>query len=160
MHEPQRDVLDTFLQALAHRDIDTMMSCYSAEATYHSPIFPHVEGDMLAATWQWFCAKAPDLTLTVKTCTIEGEHAHVEWTATYTFPKTGRPVTQITTSTFTFDALKICCHSDHFDLHAWSRMALGPLGRVFGGRRWLQRSLQHAAAERVKRHKKVTRCDA
>lgn len=154
MNDLYVDVLDRFLQALAHRDVVTMMACYGPRASYHSPIFPHVEGDALEATWQWFCAKAPDLAMTVGKRNASANTIHVDWTATYTFPKTGRPVVQVTQSTFTFEDAVICRHEDHFDLHAWSHMALGPLGYVLGGRRWLQRSLQRAAAERVARFQK------
>jgi len=151
MSDVQADVLNTFLRALAQRDVEAMIRCYTTTATYHSPIFPQVEGDTLTATWQWFCAKAPDLTMVVDEQAFEANTARVQWTATYTFPKTGRPVVQVTDSIFVFEGPQLCRHEDRFDLHRWSHMALGPLGRVLGGRRWLQRSLQRAAAERVAR---------
>jgi hypothetical protein len=72
-----------------------------------------------------------------------------QWTARYTFSKTGRIVVNHITAHFEFRDGLIVRHRDAFSLYRWARQALGPLGWLFGWTGMLQSRVRVDASSAV-----------
>ncbi len=125
-------VIDRFYTAFAQRDWSMMGACYHDKATFSDPVFPHLDAVEARAMWKMLVINGKDLRVTH---VVLGENAHggtAQWDAWYTFSRTGRPVHNRITATFTFRDGLILTHRDHFDFWRWSRQALGTSGLLLG----------------------------
>ena len=81
--------------------------------------------------WRMLCGRATDLKIVHSNVEADAESGSAHWDADYTF-STGRAVHNPIDASFTFRDGLIADHRDDFDLYAWARQALGPVGLLLG----------------------------
>ena len=131
MH-PNAELLERFYAAFEAKDDATMAACYSDDATFSDPVFPHLDASRVRAMWRMFCTTGSALDVSHSGIEADDRAGSAEWEAVYDFPKTGRRVHNRITSSFVFRDGLISQHTDSFDFYRWSRMALGPVGLALG----------------------------
>lgn len=109
-----------------------MSACYHPDVSFSDPVFLDLEGDEVRAMWHMLCEQGRDLEVTATDIQGSEDAGQAHWEATYTFSPTGRTVHNKIDATFRFQDGLIIEHTDTFDLWAWTRMALGPIGWATG----------------------------
>ena len=137
------DLLTRFYDAFARKDAEGMIACYHAESAFSDPVFPMLNHPETAAMWRLLVGRAQDFSLEFE---VTGED-RAEWTALYTFTKTGRPVVNRVRSQFGFRDGLILAQRDGFDFPLWLRQALGWKGALFGRTRLLQAAVRKQARQ-------------
>lgn len=126
------EIVDEFYAALARRDGEAMAACYHDDVVFEDPVFGVLRGEDARDMWRMLCSGGTDLTVTHEVLDATPSNATVAWVARYTFPRTGRPVTNNVTARVAIDGGRIVDHRDSFSLWGWSAQALGPVGRLLG----------------------------
>ncbi len=134
---PSADTADIIRQlygALDRRDGDAMAALYAPNATFRDPAFGELHGEQIGAMWRTLTASSNDLTASVTNIVVSDDatNGSADWTATYTFSATKRPVTNRIHGTYRFAGGKIVDHVDAFSFWTWSRQALGPAALLLG----------------------------
>ena len=147
-----QQIIDRFYAAFQKLDYQTMNSCYSEDIVFSDPVFLLLKEDEVRSMWEMLCKNAKDFSLTYGNIkSVDEEYYTCEWTATYTFSKTGnRVVNQIKAFMRLRDG-KIIEHSDAFRLSTWIGQALGWKGRMFGWMGWMKRKVQKGARENLRK---------
>jgi ketosteroid isomerase-like protein len=140
-----RQAIEKLYACFAAKDGAGMAACYAPDATFSDPAFPGLVGREVGGMWTMLTSRATDLSVTVDDIGADASGGSARWTARYTFTATGRPVTNVVTSVFTFRNGKIASQVDHFDFWKWSRQALGPAGLFLGWSSMLQKKVQKQA---------------
>ncbi|MET0741194.1 MAG: nuclear transport factor 2 family protein [Candidatus Nanopelagicales bacterium] len=150
-----REVADTFYDAFARRDAETMAGLYADTATFEDPVFGHLEAAQAKAMWRMLVGRAADLTASHEVVDADDERVRVAWRADYTFGGTGRKVhNEIAARMHVIDGL-IVEHKDAFSFWTWSRQALGPAGLVAGWTPLLRSRVRSQALAGLAREKPV-----
>ena len=131
-------LINRFYEAFARTDGDAMAACYTADAHFHDPVFQDLRGDEVGAMWRMLCERATDLEVEHSKVHADGEQGSAHWDASYTF-STGRHVLNRIDASFVFQDGLISEHRDRFDLYAWARQAIGPVGVLLGWTPMIQR---------------------
>jgi ketosteroid isomerase-like protein len=139
-------LVNRFYEAFARQDGETMAACYTPDAHFHDPVFQDLHGDEVGAMWRMLCARATDLKIVHSAVTTDEDSGSAHWEADYTF-STGRAVHNVIDATFTFEHGLIADHRDDFDLYAWARQALGPVGLLLGWSPPVQNKIRGQARE-------------
>ena len=126
------DTITAFYTAFGQRDHEAMAACYHPDIRFSDPVFTDLEGDEARAMWHMLCEHGRDLEVSVSDIRGDESAGKAHWEATYTFSPTGRTVRNQIDASFTFEDGLIIEHTDSFDLWAWTRMALGPIGYATG----------------------------
>ena len=124
-------LINRFYEAFARTDGDAMAACYTADAHFHDPVFQDLHGDEVGSMWRMLCERATDLEVEHSKVQADGEQGSAHWDASYTF-STGRHVLNRIDASFVFEDGLISDHRDRFDLYAWARQAIGPVGVLLG----------------------------
>jgi ketosteroid isomerase-like protein len=124
-------LINRFYEAFARGDGQTMAACYAPDAHFHDPVFQDLNGDEIGAMWRMLCGRATDLEVVHSDVRAVGDRGSAHWEADYTF-STGRAVHNPIDASFEFSNGLIADHRDRFDLYAWARQALGPMGVLLG----------------------------
>jgi hypothetical protein len=97
--------------------------------------------------WTMLCNRAKDFRLEFSNihCDDEDEYGTCNWTAWYTFSKTGRKVQNNVKAYMRIRDGKIIEHSDAFSLGKWSSQALGFKGLMLGWTGFMQRKIQKSS---------------
>lgn len=140
-------LIDGFYAAFARRDAEAMAACYAANIRFSDPVFTELRAQDAGDMWRMLCERAIDLEITHGGVRVDGDRGQADWVAHYTFSGTGRPVVNRVHATFRFEGDKIADHRDHFDMWAWTRMALGVPGVLLGWSGVLQRKVGKQAME-------------
>jgi hypothetical protein len=143
-------LIRSFYDALAARDPAAMLACYVPEPTFQDPVFS-LRGKAVGAMWHMLCDSGRDLAVLYRDVQANEHTGRAEWEARYTFGSSGRPVHNIITARFRFEAGRIAEHRDHFSFWRWASMALGPIGLFFGWSPAVRRKVQAAARARLER---------
>lgn len=139
-----------FYTAFNKLDYATMNSCYSDDIVFNDPAFGLLEGDEARAMWEMLCKNARDFSLTFSNIQLlDEEYATCNWTATYTFSKTGRKVVNHIKAHMKLKDGKITEHSDAFKLSTWAAQALGWKGVLFGWMGWMKKKIQKNARKNL-----------
>jgi hypothetical protein len=109
-----------FYAAFDRRDYRTMAGLYTVKARFSDPVFPELVGPRIGSMWRMLCARATDLRVECGPVRAEGDAAHVEWQAWYTYSA--------------------------FDLYRWARQALGIKGMVLGWAPPVQQAIRRQAS--------------
>jgi ketosteroid isomerase-like protein len=133
MH-PHESLIREFYGAFARRDGEAMARCYHPDIFFSDPVFPRLHGDEAGDMWKMLLARASDLEVTLDSAEADADGGRAQWTARYTFSKTGRKVVNVIRAMFAFREGKIVRHHDSFSFWRWASQALGPAGAALG---WL-----------------------
>jgi ketosteroid isomerase-like protein len=131
MH-PNEALVRRFYDAFARRDADAMAACYSDDIAFSDTVFPMLRGPEAGDMWRMLTARATDLVVTLDRATADDEGGSAQWTARYTFSRTGLPVVNVIQATFAFRDGRIVRHIDRFPFWRWASQALGPVGKLLG----------------------------
>lgn len=132
MHEPTRQLVDSFYGAFARRDAEGMIACYAPDVTFSDPVFPGLNADEARAMWRMLTGRAKDLRVTHEVLEATPTSARARWIAHYAFGPKGYPVENRIEAEWTLENGLVKHHVDRFDLTRWARQALGPVGFLFG----------------------------
>ncbi len=143
MH-PHAELITRFYTAFAAKDSGGMAACYHADVRFSDPVFPDLQGDRARGMWRMLCAQGKDLALEFSGIEAADDGGRAHWEARYTF-SAGRKVHNKIDATFKFKDGLIIEHTDAFDLYAWTKMALGPVGFLLGWTSTLQGKIRGQA---------------
>lgn len=139
-------LVSNFYQAFQKLDYSGMNACYRSDVVFSDPVFGFLEADEVKAMWEMLCKNAKDFKLEYGNIkAIDEEYYTCEWTASYTFSQTGRPVVNKVKAFMRIKDGKITEHSDGFSLHKWAIQALGFSGWLIGWNRWYQQKIKNKA---------------
>jgi ketosteroid isomerase-like protein len=148
--ETNEAVITRFYTAFSKLDHVTMNSCYSEDIVFSDPAFGLLRGDEARSMWEMLCKNARDFSLTFSNIQLlDAEYATCNWTATYTFSKTGRKVVNHIKAFMKLKDGLIIEHSDAFKLSTWAAQALGWKGALFGWMSWMKRKIQKNARKNL-----------
>ena len=82
--------------------------------------------------WRMLLSRASDLVVTLDSARADDDGGRAQWTARYTFSKTGRKVVNVIRALFAFRDGRIVRHHDSFSFWRWASQALGPAGARAG----------------------------
>ena len=140
------EVITNFYSAFARRDHEAMNACYSDDIVFSDPVFGFLRGDEVKYMWEMLCTNAKDFSLTFTNIQLlDDEYATCNWTARYTFSKTGRKVVNYIKAYMKIRDGKIMEHSDGFKISQWASQALGLKGALFGWTGFMKRGIQKNA---------------
>ena len=145
------ELIQRFYDAFARLDYKTMQNCYSEDPIFNDPVFGILQGDEVRAMWEMLCKNAKDFSLQYSLIEIDGEYGTCNWTATYTFSKTGRRVVNKVKAHMRIQNGKITEHTDEFDIYKWSRQALGLPGVLLGWNGYLKNKIRYDAKSRLQK---------
>ncbi len=148
------ELIQTFYDAFARLDYTTMQNCYSADPVFNDPIFGILQGEEVNCMWEMLCKSAKDFSLHEEKIVIDGEYGTCDWIATYTFSKTGRRVVNKVKAHMRIENDKITEHTDEFDIHKWSRQALGFPGLLLGWSGYLKNKIRSDAKNALEKFMK------
>ena len=146
------ELIERFYTAFSRRDHPEMARCYAVDATFSDPVFPALRGNDVRAMWRMLCERGTDLKIAFRDVRATADTGTAHWEAWYTFSGTGRRVHNIIDAEFRFRHGLIVEHTDRFDLSAWDRQALGPIGALLGWSSPMQRVIRRNAAAALARH--------
>ena len=131
MH-PHESLVREFYAAFARKDAEGMARCYHPEVFFSDPVFPRLRGEEAGDMWRMLLSRATDLEVTLDHASGDDAGAKAQWTARYTFSRTGRKVVNVIRGMYAFRDGKIVRHYDHFPFWRWASQALGPMGAALG----------------------------
>ena len=141
-----KQTIEKFYTAFQQLDYRTMQQCYSDDIIFSDPVFMILKGEEVKSMWEMLCRNARDFSLSYSDIElIDEEYATCNWTATYTFSKTGRKVVNKIKAFMRFKDGKIIEHSDAFKLSKWAGQALGFKGQLLGWTGFMKRKIQQNA---------------
>ena len=143
------ELIQTFYDAFARLDYATMQNCYTADPVFNDPVFGVLQGREVGCMWEMLCKNAKDFSLQVGGIVVDGEYGTCEWTANYTFSKTGRHVINKVKAHMRIENGKITEHTDEFDIYKWSRQALGLPGILLGWSGYLKNKIRYDAKKKL-----------
>lgn len=139
-------LIERFYNAFQKLDYKTMQDCYSDDIVFSDPVFGLLHAEQAKAMWEMLCKNAKNFSLTYSNIqAVDEEYYTCNWTATYTFSKTGRKVVNNIKAFMRIKDGKIIEHSDGFRLSSWIAQALGWKGLWFGWTGFMKRKVQKAA---------------
>ncbi|HAO03812.1 MAG: nuclear transport factor 2 family protein [Chitinophagaceae bacterium] len=140
------NLITGFYTAFQRLDAGGMNNSYSSDIVFFDPVFELLKAGEVKSMWQMLCANAQDFSLTFSDITNKGDGYYTcNWTATYTFSKTGKKVVNHVKAYMKIENGKIIEHSDGFSMHKWASQALGFSGKLFGWNRFFQRKIKNNA---------------
>ncbi len=132
MSSDHAQLIHKFYEAFANKDAETMASCYRDDAKFSDPVFTNLDGAGARNMWRMLVERGKDLVVTHSDVVASERIVTAHWEAKYTFSATGRFVHNKIDARFEIEDGLIKVHRDTFDLWAWTRMALGPMGVLLG----------------------------
>lgn len=135
-----KHLIEQFYEAFTNHDAEGMASCYHDDVVFEDPAFGVLKKEHASNMWRMLLASQKGKSFKVVASNFQEDSAH--WEAFYTFSKTGRKVHNKVDARFEFKDGKIIKHTDHFDLHAWSRQAMGFQGALLGWTGFFKKKLQ------------------
>jgi len=139
------ELIQNFYDAFARLDYEAMKDCYSANPIFNDPVFGVIQGNEVKAMWEMLCKNARDFKLQVEKIEVDEEYGTCNWTAMYTFSKTGNKVINYVKAHMRIENGKITEHTDEFDIYKWSRQALGVTGVLLGWSGYIKNKIRHEA---------------
>ena len=150
--DANEQIVSNFYTGFQQLDYKKMNACYSNDIIFFDPVFELLRGDEVRSMWEMLCKNAKDFSIVFGNIqALDEEYYTCDWTATYTFSKTGRKVVNKVKANMRFADGKIIEHSDGFSLHRWSIQALGFSGWLLGWNRFFQRKIKNGARKNLLR---------
>jgi ketosteroid isomerase-like protein len=146
-----QDVIGRFYSAFQKLDHQAMNACYSDDIIFNDPVFGVLKGEEAKAMWEMLCKNAKDFSLVYSNIQLlDDEYATCEWTADYTFSKTGNRVVNKIKAFMKLKDGRITEHSDGFRLSDWIGQALGWKGKLLGWTGFMKRAIQKNARKNLR----------
>jgi ketosteroid isomerase-like protein len=149
------ETIVSFYDAFGRRDAEAMAACYAPDAHFSDPVFRDLHGPEVSAMWEMLTASGRDLHVHLLEHRAEGAShtGTAHWVADYTFSRTGRRVHNDVHATFRFSPEGLIAeHRDSFNIYAWAKQALGPVGSLLGWASPFQKSLRAGAASTLSKY--------
>jgi len=143
------ELIQKFYNAFAKLDYQTMQNCYADDPVFNDPVFGILQGNEVRSMWEMLCRNATDLIINIEKIEVDGEYGTCNWTASYTFSKTGRKVINKVKAHMRIENGKITEHTDEFDIYKWSRQALGMPGVLLGWSGYLKNKIRNDARKKL-----------
>ncbi|WP_456441548.1 nuclear transport factor 2 family protein [Psychroserpens sp.] len=139
-----KTLIETFYSAFSDLDSETMANCYHDNIVFEDPAFGVLKGERAKNMWRMLCESQKNKGFKVTYSNLEASELEgsASWEAFYTFSKTGRKVHNIIEASFEFKNGKIIKHTDTFNLHNWSKQALGLKGFILGNTNYFRNKLK------------------
>jgi ketosteroid isomerase-like protein len=131
-------LIQKFYESFQKKDHAGMASCYHPNAHFYDEVFQDLNGPAIGAMWRMLCENGRDLEVVFNNVSADDSSGRAHWDARYTFSATKRKIFNQIDAVFKFQDGLIIDHRDSFDLKKWLGMALGPIGSIFGGTKFLQ----------------------
>ena len=137
------NIIEKFYQALTELDAEKMAACYHDDIVFEDPAFGELKGTHAGNMWRMLLKGRNNKGFKViySDIKLDETSGSAHWEAFYVFSKTGRKVHNIIDARFKIQEGKIIDHRDHFDLHRWSRQAIGPVGLLIGWTAFFRKKL-------------------
>ncbi|MFC4261805.1 nuclear transport factor 2 family protein [Ferruginibacter yonginensis] len=146
----EQNIIQQFFNAFKKLDATTMNACYTNNIAFNDPMFDLLRGDEVRAMWQMLCANASNFSLEYDSIKDEGDGYYTcNWTAQYTFSKTGRRVINKCKAYMKIENGLIAEHSDAWSLHKWSEQAIGLPGKLLGWAGFFRRRIKNNARKNL-----------
>ena len=146
------EIIQRFYTAFQKLDYKTMQDCYSQDIIFNDAVFGVLQGDEARVMWEMLCKQATKFSLTFSDIRLlDEEYATCNWTATYIFSKTARPVVNYVKAHMRIQDNKITEHTDQFNLYKWCRQALGLPGVLLGWSSLLQNKIRKQARTNLRK---------
>ena len=146
------EIIRRFYTAFQQKDYKTMQDCYSEDPVFNDQVFGLMQGEEVRAMWEMLCKNARDFSLEFSNIKLlDEEYATCNWTARYTFSKTGRKVVNRIKAHMRIQDGEITEHTDEFDIWKWSRQALGLPGLLFGWSGFMKNRIRVNARKNLER---------
>ena len=139
------EVIQKFYTAFSKLEYPVMQNCYAGNAIFNDPVFGILHGDEIKAMWQMLCINAKDFSLLFDSPEADEEYGTCNWTAGYTFSKTGKKVVNKVKAHMRLQQGNIIEHTDDFSIYQWSRQALGLPGILLGWSGYMKNKIRHEA---------------
>lgn len=138
------NVIHQFYSAFQNLDAEEMSKCYHKEIHFRDPAFGDLHGESASNMWRMLLAsqKGKDFKVTFSDVDCTETEGSAKWEAFYTFSKTGRQVHNKISAQFKIKDGLIVEHFDDFNLHQWSRQAMGISGLMIGWSGFFKKKLQ------------------
>jgi ketosteroid isomerase-like protein len=144
--------VERFYSAFQKLDYAGMNACYSEDIVFSDPVFGLLRGNEVRSMWEMLCRNAKDFSLQFSNIQLlDEEYATCNWTASYTFSKTGKKVVNNIKAFMKLKDGIIIEHSDAFRLSTWIGQALGWKGVLFGWTGFMKRAVQKNARKNLQR---------
>lgn len=139
-----KNVVENFYKAFSELNEEKMVACYHNDIEFTDPAFGTLHGERAKNMWRMLVQsqKNKDFIVTYSNVSANNHSGSAKWEAQYTFSKTGRKVHNIISANFSFKDGLIIAHTDTFNLHKWSKQALGFKGYLLGGTHFFKRKLR------------------
>tara|TARA_B100000795_G_C22704148_1_gene400871 strand:+ start:564 stop:1025 length:462 start_codon:yes stop_codon:yes gene_type:complete len=136
-------IIHNFYQAFDQLDAETMVGYYHKNIVFEDPAFGILKDDRAKNMWRMLCLsqKKNQFNVVASNITVNENNGSAHWEAHYVFSQTGRKVHNKIDANFEFKDGKIIKHTDYFNLHNWSKQALGFKGYLIGGTSFFKRKL-------------------
>ena len=86
-------LIERFFTAFQKLNAAEMNACYSDDVAFYDPMFELLKGEEAKAMWEMLCQNARDFSLQYDSIkNLDDGYYTCNWTASYTFSKTGRRV--------------------------------------------------------------------
>ena len=140
------EILELFYSSFQKGDAQGMSACYHDSVTFTDPAFGRLTGKEVGAMWGMLLSrKESELKIEYSGISANEVAGEAQWIATYKYGPEKRSVVNNIRSTFKFRDGKIIEQVDDFDLWAWSRQALWPVGLLLGWSPFLRNKIQAMA---------------
>jgi ketosteroid isomerase-like protein len=140
-----KSIIQTFYEAFARRDAETMAACYHPTAHFRDAAFDLRNGTDIGDMWRMLCHNGRDLRIEFRNIEATAVDGAAHWEAWYTFSRTKRPVHNVIEARFRLRDGLIVEHIDTFHFWRWARQALGVPGLLLGWSGFLRRQVQQSA---------------
>nr|WP_321243272.1 nuclear transport factor 2 family protein [uncultured Psychroserpens sp.] len=136
-------IIENFYSAFKSQDAESMVACYHDDIVFEDPAFGVLKGEHAKNMWRMLITsqKGKEFIIEYSEINSKGDTGNAKWEAHYNFSKTGRPVHNKIVANFEFKDGKIIKHTDYFNLHKWSKQAIGFKGLLMGGTSFFKKKL-------------------
>lgn len=136
-------LINQFYQSFSEGNADGMVACYHDDVVFKDPAFGTLEGNKAKAMWRMLLSRSESKPqIKFSGVAADAKFGKANWIANYNYGPKKRPVENHVAATFEFKDGKIIKHTDHFDLHKWSKQALGVSGYLLGWSDFMQNRIQ------------------
>lgn len=150
------EILEQFYSSFQKGDAEGMSACYHDSVTFTDPAFGRLTGKEVGTMWAMLLSrKESELQIEYSGISTTEKSGEAHWIATYKYGPQKRPVVNKIRSKFKFRDGKIIEQVDDFDLWAWARQALGPVGFLLGWTPLLRNKIQAMARKALSKHMNI-----